>query len=886
MNRPHDINPPKWPLRFMRFFIKKEYLEEIEGDMEELFCENVVRLSHSKAKRIYTWDTLKLLRPILLKNLKAIPTFNSYAMYKNYFKIAWRNLIKKKAYSVINIFGLGLGIACCVLIFMFVQDELSYDNYHEKGERIYRVIHGEATTTDPKNGTFSDPPWVWNNAPIGPALKNNFPEIEKVVQFSGRADILLTYEDKLYQEDGIFFMDSTAFDVFSWKLLKGNPKTALAAPYSIVLTETTARKYFGDEDPLGKTLKGSDSPGRANEGDYTVTGIMADVPANSHFRFNVLLSLNTFRKSRPEIFDWWGYVDTYTYFLVTEHFDEGAFKAKIPAFLSRIREQPDSRYMIAIEPLKDVYLRTTAERQPGETGSLSNIYVFSVIGLFILVIAMINFMNLSTARSMERGKEVGIRKSIGADRKSLITQFLGESMIIVLLSTVVALIIVLIALPYMEDLTGKTLHIESFLTWQTISVFMGIIVVIGLVAGSYPALVLSGFNPVLILKGITRSNAGGANLRRALVVFQFTLSIALIAGTIIVYYQMNHLLDKDLGFDNEQMLILDYNYDGIVNQKSEAMKSELEKNASILSVAFSRSIPGSYFPHAGTQIQTPDGEMEMRGQAIFQVGMDFVTHFNMELIAGRTYSREHPSDSTQALIVNEAAARQYGYKNPADIVGKKFDQWGRKGEVIGVVRDFNYISLHKTIEPLTLPFEAYASRYVSLKIKTENTAETIAAVEEVWKSLVPHRPFLYSFLDDDFNRQYYADFMFRKLFTTFACLAIFIACLGLLGLATYTAEQRTKEIGIRKVLGADMRNIVALLSNDFIKLVLVSILIATPVSWYIMNQWLNGFAYRMEIQPWIFILAGLIALSIAVFTISYQSVKAALMNPVSSLRSE
>lgn len=878
--------PPKWPLKLLRFFVKEEYREEIEGDMEETFLFNVRQRSLAKARRIYSWEVVKLLRPVLLKNFKTNPTFIYYAMYKNYFKIAWRNLIKKTAYSFINIFGLGLGIACCVLIFMFVQDELSYDNYHEKGARIYRVIHGDATTADPKNRTFAYPPWVWNNAPIGPALKNNFPEIEKVVQFSGRADILLSYEDKLYQEDGIFFMDSTAFDVFSWKLLKGDPKTALAASYSIVLTETTARKYFGDEDPLGKTLKGSDSPGRGNAGDYTVTGVMEDVPANSHFRFNALLSLNTFRKSIPQIFDAWGYVDFYTYFLVNEQFDEAAFKAKIPDFMSRVRQQPDSRYIIAIEPLKDVYLRTTAERQPGETGSLPNIYVFSIIGLFILVIAMINFMNLSTARSMERGKEVGIRKSIGADRRSLITQFLGESMIIVSLSTLVALIIVLIALPNMTGLTGKDLHIESFFTWQTISVFIGVVVFIGLVAGSYPALILSGFNPVLILKGITRSNAGGASLRRVLVVFQFTLSIALIAGTIIVYYQMNHLLNKDLGFDKEQMLVLDYNYDEIVNRKSGAMKAELEKNASILSVAFSRSVPGSYFPHAGTSIQTPEGEMKMQAQAIFQVGMDFVTHFNMKIIAGRTYSREHPSDSTQALIVNEAAARQYGYKNPADIVGRKFDQWGRKGEVIGVVKDFNYISLHKTIEPLTLPFEAYASRYVSLKIKTQNTAETIAAIEKVWKSLVPHRPFLYSFLDDDFNKQYQSDFMFKRLFTTFSCLAIFIACLGLLGLATYTAEQRTKEIGIRKVLGADLGNIVGLLSRDFIKLVFISIVIATPLSWYVMNQWLEGFAYRTEIHFWIFILAGCIALSIAVLTISYQSIKSAVVNPVSSLRSE
>ncbi|MEX2233101.1 MAG: ABC transporter permease [Cyclobacteriaceae bacterium] len=879
----NDIRPPGWPLKLMRLLVKKEYLEEIEGDMEEIFLDNVEQLSLAKARRIYTWEMLKLVRPILLRNLKQTPTFYQYAMYKNYFKIAWRNLIKKKAYSFININGLALGIACCILIFMYVQDELSYDNYHEKGERIYRVIHG---STDTKEGASAYPFWVWNNAPIGPALKNDFPEIEKVVQFSGRSDILLSHEDKMYQEDGVFFMDSTVFDVFSWELLQGNPKTALAAPYNIVLTESTARKYFGDEDPLGKSLKGSGSSGRSAEGDYTVTGVIAELPSNSHFRFNVLLSMSTFRKTRPEVFDSWGYVDFYTYFLVREQFDEVAFRRKIPDFIKRHIGEPDSKYTIAIEPLKDVYLRTNAERQPGETGSLSNIYVFSIIGFFILVIAMINFMNLSTARSMERGKEVGIRKSIGADRRSLISQFLGESLIIVFLSTLIAITIVFIALPNMVDLTGKELKIQSFLTWQTVSLFIGTMLVIGLVAGSYPALVLSGFNPVMILKGITRSNAGGANLRRGLVVFQFSLSIALIAGAIIVYFQMNHLLDKDLGFDNERMLVLDYNYDGVVNGKTEVLKAEMEANPAVISVAFSRSVPGSYYPHAGTAIQAPDGEMKGMGQPIFQVGMDFITHFGLELVAGRTYSREHPSDSSKALVINEATAKQYGYSNPADIVGKKFSQWGREGEVIGVVKDFNYTSLHRNIEPLTLPFAPYESRYLSLKIKSEDMANTIKAVGEAWSRLVPHRPFLYSFLDDDFNRQYQSDFIFRKLFTIFSCLAIFIASLGLLGLATYTAEQRTKEIGIRKVLGADLRNIVGLLSKDFIKLVLISIVIATPISWYTMNQWLEGFAYRMEIHPWIFILAGCIALSIAVFTISYQSVKSALINPVSSLRSE
>ncbi|WP_268035326.1 ABC transporter permease [Algoriphagus sp. PAP.12] len=805
-------------------------------------------------------------------------------MLKNYFKIAWRNLLKKKVYSIINIVGLGIGMTCCVLIFMFVQDELSYDQYHVNKDRIYRVIDGESIEgQNPDYSSF----WVWGNAPVGPALQLDFPEIEKVVQFSGRADILFTVGDVTQQEDGILFMDSTVFDVFSWDLIEGNPKTALVAPYSVVLTESAAKKYFGDQPALGKTMKGSDVAGRANGGDYTVTGVVEDLPSNSHFKFEVLLSRITNIQSRPDVFESWGYVDTYTYFLVNDQFDRAAFEAKLPDFVKRrAGDENGENYAVAIESLNDVYLHSVAGRQPGELGSLSNIYVFSVIGLFILSIAIINFMNLSTARSLERAKEVGIRKSIGADRKSLIYQFLGESLIIVLLSAAVAVVLMAIALPLMNDLTGKIFALQSVINWQTLPFIISLIILVGLLAGSYPALVLSSFRPVAILKGINKSDQKGVNLRKGLVVFQFSLSIALIAGTIIVYNQMNLLLNKDMGFDKEQMVIADFNYDGSVTNVSSSLKSELESKSDILSVAFSRSVPGSHYPNAGTHIENPDGEMVLQVQPIFQVGVDFIDHFGLELAAGRSYSRDYPSDSTSAMVLNESAARQYGYSNPEEIIGKKFDQWGRSGTVIGVVKDFNYTSLHEAVEPLTLPFAAFASRYMSVKVKTENLPRTLAEIESVWKELVPQRPFIYSFLDEDFNAQYESDFRFRKIFTTFSVLAIFIACLGLLGLATYTAEQRTKEIGVRKVLGANTGSIVALLSKDFIKLVLVAIVIATPVAWYAMNKWLEGFAYQSQVHWWVFLIAGILAVVVAIVTISFQSIKAASMNPVKSLKSE
>lgn len=876
------IHPPKKIIAFLRWFCREDYIEEIEGDLTEVFIKESAT-SPRLASWKFAWSVAKYLRPEFMKSFKNFQP-NSIGMYKSYFKIGWRNLLKKKEYSFINIFGLALGMACCLMIFMYITYERSYDNYHTKGDRIYRVIHGWKENHNIENSTESY--WVWGNAPIAQALHNNFPEIEKVVQFSGRSDLLLAHGENSFQEEGVFFMDSTAFEVFSWKLLKGDPKTALAAPYSIVLTESTARKYFGNEDPLGKSLKGSESAGRSNAGEYLVTGVMEDVPPNSHFRFNALLSLSTFRKSVPEVFDAWGYVDFYTYFLAKDHFDRASFEAKIPDFLKRQNKDPENKYHIVIEPLKEMYLGTVCQRQPGETGSISNLYIFSIIGLFVLVIAIINFMNLSTARSMERSKEVGIRKSIGAEQKSLITQFLSESFIIVFLSVLLALAIVTLALPAMEMITQKTMEIQSFLTFPNIVLLISAALLIALIAGSYPAFVLSSFNPVTVLKGMSKSSRASVNLRKALVVFQFSLSIALIAGTMIVISQMNHILNKDLGFDKEQMLILDYNYDEKVNQMRETLKTVMESNANILSAAFSRSVPGSYFPNAYTEIISPEGEMKGMAQPVFQVGMDFVNHYELKLAAGRSYSREHPSDTIGGLVINEATARQFGYANPADIVGKKYKQWGREGEIIGVIKDFNFISLHRNIEPMTLPLEPYACRYMSLKIRSADIPATIEEVRKTWMQLVPHRPFLYSFLNEDFNKQYQKDFNFKSLFSIFSSLAVFIACLGLLGLATYTTEIRTKEIGIRKVLGASVSSIVTLLSKDFLVLVIIAMTIATPIAWYSMNQWLEGFAYRVDIPFWIFLLAGLFAIIAAVVIISFQTIKTAIANPVNSLKSE
>lgn len=799
-------------------------------------------------------------------------------MFKNYLKIAWRNLWKNKGYSAINIGGLAIGLTCFLLIAMFIKNELSYDSYHEKGDNIYRIVHHGS------EDNFEDR-WVWGNAPVGPALKADFSEVVEKVQFSGRSEILLEYNKRSFQEGQTFYVDETVFNVFSWPLLAGNPKTALEAPYSIVLTESTANKYFGTEDPIGKTINGAG--GRANDGIYTVTAVMKDIPSNSHFSFDALMSMSSFYQTRPEIFEAWGYVDFYTYFLVSDNFDQQAFQTKMPEFLKRNRPEENAEYYydLSFEPLKDTYLNSEAARQPGITGSLSNIYIFAIIGLFILIIACINFMNLATARSLERAKEVGVRKVIGADKKGLRIQFLSESMLMVFIASLIGLILAMICLPGMSEITGKQFPHDEVFNEFNLLLYFGTALIIGLLSGSYPAFVLSSFKPSSVLKGVFRTSQKGNNLRKGLVIFQFSLSIALIASTVIVYFQLGFMLDKNLGFDREQQLVIDFNWDGEVLDNMETIKSEFVNLPEVVSVAGSRTVPGGHFPAAGTEIETFEGNMEHFEPFLYEIDFDFITHYDIEVVAGRSYSRDFVTDSLSAMMINESAAKSFGYSNPSEIIGKRFEQWGREGTIVGVVKDFNYLSLHQKVAPLALRYSQYG-KYLSIKVKSANMQQAITNIERKWTELAPHRPFLYSFLDESFNTQYEADFKFKNLFSIFSFLAILIACLGLLGLATYSAVQRTKEIGVRKVLGAEVSSIVTLLSKDFMKLVFVAILIATPFSWYAMNRWLNVYAYQIEISWWIFALSGGIALAIAIATVSFHAIKAARQNPVKSLRTE
>lgn len=805
-------------------------------------------------------------------------------MLKNYLKIAWRNLLRKKVYSAISITGLAVGVACCVLITMYVQDELSYDRYNTNINNIYRVLHAYRNIKDVDVKAPPSPQeyQVWGNAPVGAALSADFPEVKKVTQFTSPFTYLLEHNDRRFQQDGLLFADSATFDIFSWRMLAGNPKKALEAPYSIVLTKSTAQKYFGNENPVGQTLRA--------EGQFAlnVTGVMEDVPANSHFTFNGLVSMNTFRQMKPGIFSEWGYIDFYTYFIVPEHTDMKAMETKIPGFVARhVPKDDNETYTLAFEPLAAAYLHSQAGRQPGVTGSLSNVYIFSLIAVFILLIACINFINLSTARSMERAREVGVRKAVGAYQKGLVYQFLTESILLSLIAVVLAIVLVLVALPAVSEISGKPLNWRLLLSLKLAPAILCMPLILGLLAGSYPAWVLARFRPVEVLKGQFRSSGSGVILRKALVVIQFSLSVALIAGTAIVYSQLKHLRSHTLGFRQDQMLVINYAGDNKVNQSIDAVKAALARNPAVQSITASRAVPGDFFPNASTLVELRNGDMKVETPALYEIDYDFIPAYEMKMAAGRAYSRDFPSDVEQSLLLNEAAAKLYGYANPEDIIGKRFEQWGRKGQVIGIVKDFNYQSLHKKVEPLVIRMApSYVLNKISLRIKTDNLPQTIKELEKTWSSLAPHRPFLYTFLDQAFNLQYKQDEHFGELFAAFAALTIFIACLGLFGLATYATEQRVKEIGIRKVLGASVSSIISLLSSDFIRLVLIAIVIATPAVWWAMQQWLQSYAYRIEIQWWMIGLAGILAVITAMITVSFLAMKAAFMNPIKALKTE
>ena len=874
------IKPPRWSLRFFRWFCDPECAEDIEGDLLERFEKRTQ--NNQAANWLFTLDVVKLFRPGIIKPIGLGQKLNDYAMISNYYKVSMRNILRNKTFSFLNISGLSVGIASCILILIYVNNELSYDTYNSSYENTYRVIHyyGDEGAA-PDYATLPSKEYqVWGNAPVAPSMLSYFPEVEQVFRFTSDSPWLFSYNGITYSETDVVFADSTAFEIFDWKLIAGDPKTALNRPNTVVLTKQLAKKYFGDENPIGKAIvMDNDSP-------FEVSGVV-EVPANSHFKFNGLISMSTFINSRPGIFDSWGYVDFYTYFTLKPGASIESVKEKVPDFLESSFTS-DFNYNIAFEPLSDAYLHSDAGRQPGPVGSMNNIYIFTSVAIFILLIACINFMNLSTARSVERAKEVAIRKTIGSQRRSLIYQFLVEAIIITLFAALLAGVLVFFGHNLLENISGKSLPINWLFTIKNALFAIAGILVIGVIAGSYPAFVLSTFKPIAVLKGSFKTSSRGIWLRKSLVILQFALSIILLAGATVVSSQLDFLRKYDLGFDSEQVLVIDFGYDGEVQRKREYIKQQFLNHPDVEMVSVSRAAPGDFFPNAGTGVADPiSGEIVYKGPAIYEVDEDFIPTYKMKMVAGRNFSDDFPLDSANSLLLNESAAKLFGYPNPQDIVGKSFRQWGREGKVIGVVEDFNYVSLHSEVEPLSIRFGTqYNVSVISVKLKSPDFSKTLSELENIWTNTVPHRPFDTRFANQNFDAQYEADERFGLIFTIFSTLAIFVACLGLFGLTIYSTAQRNKEIGVRKVLGASTGRIVALLSKDFLILFVIALAIAIPLSWYVMNSWLDGFAYRITIGFEVFAISSVITLLIAFITMSFKTVNAALANPVESLRDE
>ncbi len=818
-------------------------------------------------------------------------------MFKNYLKIAARNLLKHQAYSLINVLGLAIGMACCILILLYVQNELRYDRHHEKAGRIYRVA------SDHKFGGTHFQMAV-SPAPMAEALVRDFPEVESAARFRGYGSFLIKKAgEQNFKEERVIFADDAIFDIFTIPLLAGDAKAALTAPNAVVISRASAKKYFGEADPVGQTLLFD------NTDVFKITGVFEDMPDNGHFHFDFIASLTSMDESRNNM---WVSNNFRTYLLLKEGGEPAALKAKaleakfpemvkkyagpqaeelLGASLDEIIRQ-GNQIRFYLQPLQDIHLHSDLGVEFEPNGNIKYVYIFSAIAFFILLIACINFMNLATARSANRAREVGIRKVVGSYRRQLIGQFLAESIFLSVIAMALAVVMVELVLPTFNRLAEKNLQTFYFGNWPMLAALIGITLLVGVVAGSYPAFVLSAFKPVSVLKGALQAGARASRLRSALVVFQFAASVILIVGTIIIRNQLHYIQNKNLGFDKEQVIVLHDAY--ALREKLDAFKNEVMRNPRIASATVS-----GYLPVSSDRSDTgfwPEGQRAGDNPVSMQIwsaDYGYIPTMGMEMVAGRNFSETFGADSS-AVILNEKAAKMFGFNDP---LGKKIYTWGfTPGQgidrdrsipytVIGVIKDFHFASLKENIGALGLRL-GRSRGLMSFRFKVENVAALIAFLENKWKEFAPDQPFAYSFLDERFSNMYRVEQKVGDVFSVFAGLAIFTACLGLFGLASFMAEQRTKEVGIRKVLGATAVNVTALLSKDFVKLVLVANLIAWPVAWYAMNRWLQDFAYRVNISWWVFALAGGLALLIALLTVSTQAIKAALANPVEALRYE
>jgi putative ABC transport system permease protein len=872
----NKIKRPKIAIFLMKHLLLPHEYEEKLGDFDEVFLREVREKGAFRA-RAWFWKQTLFALPAFLPNL----LYWSFIMFRNYIKIAIRSVQKQKLNSFLNIVGLAVGIACSLLIILHIKHELSYDRNFSKADRIYRLIDADSPTAKG---------WACTSAVVGLLIQEDIPEIEQVTRFFYMKNLVVSYiphkgEVKRFDEDGGFFTDQETISMFDLNFLQGNPERALEDVDSVVINSSMAKKYFGLEDPIGKTLL-SDWPKP-----WKVTGVIEDLPSNTHFRFDFLVSLSTMYKYvNKGAMTSRGWNAFYTYVMVGPNHTTDAVEAKIPSFIANFdrgrgpNEREYSGHHMYLQPITDIHLHSHMEKEFGPNSNIAYVFIFSAIAFFILLIAGVNFVNITTAYAFKRMKEVGIRKVVGAHKRQLVKQFLGESILMALISGILGAFLYKAALPFYNQLSGKSMSFSQIFVPENFALLLAIVLFLGIVAGLYPSFFLANFRPVDSIRGTKDPKSFAARLRKGLVVFQFVISVFMIFSTITIYKQMKYFREKDLGFDKDQIVAIKLYGDlrRSFIKSGNTVKAELMRHPAISSIGAVSKLPGE---RCGYEEFRPEGtpdDQNLPNLRYVRVDEDYIETLGLTLKEGRSFAGMSPDKN--AFIINEAAVRTLDLKDP---VGKRARHEGEESiEILGVLKDYHYASLHNNIDPLVLDYNPAMANYMLVKIQGGNIPDALEFLKTKLDEIAAGHPMMYTFVDEFLNTLYRSEEIVSNIFKYFSLLAILIACMGLFGLSVYSAELRVKEIGVRKVLGATIPNIILLLSREFTKWVIVACVIALPIAYFAMSQWLENFAYRTSISVGIFVLSALIVALIAVFTVSYQSIKAALSNPVESLRYE
>lgn len=790
-------------------------------------------------------------------------------MIRNYLKTAIRNLLRSPMYTLINIFGLTIGITCSLMILIFIKHEFSFDRFHNKKDNLYRLVFElvtpEGSTTSPQM-----------TAPVGPTMVEAFPEVVSSTRFSSREDGYFSYDEKVFREEGLFYADSSLFQMFSFELLSGDPNTALAKPYSVVLSEETARRIFGEKDPLGETIRWN------NKDDLMITGVIKSPPANSHLQFSSLISFSSRYHDRRYYMDWNGGMQYYHYLELVPEADIDALAAKFPDFMyehiNRMYESAGVSINASLQSIEKIHLRSGYAGEIGPTASMANIYIYAAIAIFILFIACINFMNLTTAMATKRAKEVGLRKVFGAARTNLIRQFLGESIVMSMIGLVIALVLIEILLPVFGKMVSRQLELYQ---WSNLDLLLGIpvlVLFVGILAGSYPAFYLSAFQPVSVLKGLFKGQKGFSGVRNSLVLIQFAISIVLIICTLVIYAQLGFIRSKDLGFRKDNILILAFTSESF-KQQYERLKEALSGIPDVISSSATSEVPGEGFTSNGYR---PEGSESVIMFHKVAVDFDYIRTVGLQITSGRNFSENFSTDR-EAYMINESLARQLNWSDP---VGKTINRNGDH-TVIGVVKDFHFAPVHQEIGALIFDMHTYMGyNYLLVRFSTDNLPGLIADIQKAWEGIDPNEPFEYRFMDDVFGVTYKAEQRMSSMLLFFAILAILIACMGLFGLALFNTEQRTREIGVRKVFGSSVSGVILLLSGKFSRWVLLANILAWPVAYLIVRRYMQMYAYKINLPIWVFFLSAAGVYLVALLTIGLQSYKAGVTNPGDALRYE